>query len=222
MNAPEIDVEALLGIYTYSQAHQKDSDVKDNELILDDDVPATVPVQAFKINSSLLQAVLPQSNTRGHLGDLESEDNVVTSKKAVSGKKTNKRTIRMLNDRVKRNKERGRMLLELSNKVAQDAAERPFACTYAGCGKAFYIPSSLAKHSRVHAGERPFACADEKLFVCTHEGCGKAFSSSAYRLRHASAHSIQKQFVCIYEGCTKAYFQPSALSRHVRVSHKNL
>lgn len=52
-----------------------------------------------------------------------------------------------------------------SDKPAQDAAPREHACD--SCGKIFSRRSDLARHTRIHTGERPYPCPQP--------GCGKSF-----------------------------------------------
>lgn len=36
--------------------------------------------------------------------------------------------------------------------------ERPFPCSWDGCGKRFARSDELARHTRTHTGEKNFAC----------------------------------------------------------------
>lgn len=65
--------------------------------------------------------------------------------------------------------------------------ERPYMCTYEGCGRTFTEHSSLRKHKLIHTGEKPYVC----------EICGKTFSQSgsrnAHQKRHADANKSDKR-----------------------------
>ncbi|KAH9369661.1 hypothetical protein HPB48_007628 [Haemaphysalis longicornis] len=59
-----------------------------------------------------------------------------------------------------------------------DAGERPFPCTWNGCGKRFARSDELARHYRTHTGEKKFACPL----------CGKRFMRSDHLTKHARRH----------------------------------
>lgn len=89
--------------------------------------------------------------------------------------------------------------------------ERPYPCEFPGCGKSFIQRSALTVHSRVHSGERPHQCE--------FEGCGKSFSDSSSLARHRRTHTGRRPYVCTQPGCGKMFTRRTTLNRHVR-SHQ--
>lgn len=86
--------------------------------------------------------------------------------------------------------------------------ERPYSCDYPGCNKSFLQRSALTVHSRVHSGERPHECE--------FPGCGKKFSDSSSLARHRRTHSGKRPYVCDFEGCGKMFTRRTTLNRHSR------
>lgn len=89
--------------------------------------------------------------------------------------------------------------------------ERPYPCDFPGCGKSFIQRSALTVHSRVHSGERPHQCE--------FEGCGKSFSDSSSLARHRRTHTGRRPYVCTVPSCGKMFTRRTTLNRHIR-SHQ--
>ncbi|SPC64394.1 related to endothelial zinc finger protein induced by tumor necrosis factor alpha [Ustilago sp. UG-2017b] len=86
--------------------------------------------------------------------------------------------------------------------------ERPYPCDYPGCGKSFIQRSALTVHSRVHSGERPHKCE--------FEGCDKSFSDSSSLARHRRTHTGRRPYVCDLPKCGKMFTRRTTLNRHSR------
>ena len=65
--------------------------------------------------------------------------------------------------------------------------EKPFACKYEGCRKAFAQAADLKQHIRTHTGDRPYKCQ--------HKGCTRAFTSASNLKQHVRVHQSALEFL---------------------------
>ena len=61
------------------------------------------------------------------------------------------------------------------------SGEKPFQCTFEGCGKRFSLDFNLRTHVRIHTGDRPY--------VCPFDGCNKKFAQSTNLKSHILTHA---------------------------------
>jgi uncharacterized Zn-finger protein len=83
--------------------------------------------------------------------------------------------------------------------------EKPYSCNI--CRKSFTTIGNLNQHKRTQTGENPYSC-----YICQ-----KSFCSSGDLARHKRTHTGNKTFLC--DVCQKSFTLSSNLSRHKKIVH---
>ncbi|KAM9365662.1 uncharacterized protein KZ484_011766 [Pholidichthys leucotaenia] len=81
--------------------------------------------------------------------------------------------------------------------------EKPFYCET--CGQRFNLCGTLKIHMRIHTGEKPFSC----------ETCGQRFNQRGSLKIHMRIHTGEKPFSC--KTCGQRFNQHSYLKIHMRI-----
>jgi uncharacterized Zn-finger protein len=85
--------------------------------------------------------------------------------------------------------------------------QRPFVCTWEGCGKGFKRATHLNRHMMVHQQLFPFKC--------TWEGCERAYVQKCQLDKHVITHTTPKPYACTWEGCSESFSKHNKLRRHI-------
>ena len=86
--------------------------------------------------------------------------------------------------------------------------ERPHGCPVAECDRRFSRSDELARHIRIHTGQKPFKCRI----------CGRCFSRSDHLTTHVRTHTGEKPFSC--DMCGRKFARSDEKKRHAKVHMK--
>ena len=88
------------------------------------------------------------------------------------------------------------------------ANDRPYKCTDKSCDRRFSRSDELARHMRIHTGQKPFQC----------HICARSFSRSDHRTTHIRTHTGDKPFTC--DLCGRKFARSDEKNRHMRVHER--
>ena len=99
--------------------------------------------------------------------------------------------------------------------------EKPFVCSFPGCGKRCSDRSALKRHELTHNTAKPYKC--------TFENCKKAYKSKSYLGRslsfvspaeiHMRLHTEEEPYRCKVKGCGRTFSSSKSLRRHEHLWH---
>ncbi|XP_064111276.1 zinc finger protein 239-like [Macrobrachium nipponense] len=86
-------------------------------------------------------------------------------------------------------------------------------CLHTGCGRTFYRNEELARHTRIHTGQKPFLC----------QLCGRGFVRRDHLAKHQRTHlpaHAKRTYCCPLPACVHSYTRSDALTRHMWTAHQ--
>ena len=92
----------------------------------------------------------------------------------------------------------------------RQTGEKPYTCSYPGCGRKFARKERLRLHERMHTGEKPFTCSYPGYVHV------RKFAEWTTLKNHKRTHTGEKPHPCNYPGCVRKFAQLSSLKHHER------
>ena len=159
--------------------------------------------------SSSLQSVTSLTEICGHDGPASTAlqrliSDVSASNVAPAAEKLEDKTPSPVTTTPRRSSRRPNRVSPVSARPAVKA----FTCPVPDCGRSFSRSDELARHGRVHSGERPFSCSV----------CSRAFSRRDHLSTHVRTHTGEKPYTC--DVCARCFARSDERNRHRRVHGK--
>ncbi|XP_068216740.1 uncharacterized protein [Palaemon carinicauda] len=98
-----------------------------------------------------------------------------------------------------------------NNQISREGS-KIYPCPHPSCGRAFQRNEELARHVRIHTGQKPFIC----------QLCNRGFVRRDHLAKHQRTHlptHAKRTYRCPLQGCVHSYTRSDALTRHMWTAH---